>query len=529
MFRVADKARVVAWFDLACMEECLKNAAEMQIRHLLFVNMDAEGLSAMGMQERPMAVLAREHGLAPENIVIEITERQMVGDFPRLIEDIKQLREKGFRIAIDDAGAGYSSLRAVAELRPDFVKIDRDLVKNIDLAGERRALLAALSQYARNVGASVIAEGAESREELAVLIDLGIPYAQGYVLGKPADTLRGTPRDTREYIQQRVEVREMQRSGGDVTAGRLSRPGLVMDSATPLSEAVRRFSKEPSLTSIAVVEEEQVRGLLLRQQLDHVLPLVKAARAAEMMPAETISQWMRTDIHRVTADTPVCEVIEQVIARQNVALDADVLVLDYSGAYKGVVSVRSLMEAAVNQPVRQARYADPLTGLPGRVQLEHELRARLDSQAPLGVIRLDISHLADLNDQYGLSYGDDLILALAGLIKEVSLQCGTASDLTAHLGGDNFLLLTGAQETPGLCRALTEGFNEIARVSVPTAHGVASQARLPLCTISVAALTNRNRRLQSLQQITNGLQELMRQVKSQPGSHFAIDVAPGCN
>ena len=87
----------------------------------------------------PMALRAREHGLSPANIVIEITERQMVGDFPRLLEDIAHLRQQGFHIAIDDAGAGYSSLRAVAELKPDFVKIDRDLVRTLMSAasGER--------------------------------------------------------------------------------------------------------------------------------------------------------------------------------------------------------------------------------------------------------------------------------------------------------------------------------------------------------------------------------------------------------
>ena len=222
-----------------------RNAAAQQIKHPLFVNMDAEGLAAMAMQERPIALRVREQRTSPSEIVIEITERQMVGDFPRLMEDIKQLREQGFRIAVDDAGAGYNSLRAVAELRPEFVKIDRDLVKNIDVAGERGALLKAVAQYAQSTGASVVAEGAETHEELSVLIELGIPYCQGYVLGKPADALRGTPRQMREFIQERVAIRERRGAGSDIAVGCLARPGLQLDSGTPLSEAARRFSKEP--------------------------------------------------------------------------------------------------------------------------------------------------------------------------------------------------------------------------------------------------------------------------------------------
>src|SRR5205085_909155 len=128
MFRAADKARMVAWYDMACLEQCFAQAAEQRIKQMLFVNMDAEGLAMLDLQERPLALLAREYGLTPARIVLEITERQRVGDFPSLVRDIVKLREQGFQIAIDDAGAGYSSLRAVAELRPEYVKIDRDLI-----------------------------------------------------------------------------------------------------------------------------------------------------------------------------------------------------------------------------------------------------------------------------------------------------------------------------------------------------------------------------------------------------------------
>jgi len=525
MFRVADKARVVAWFDLACMEECLKAASLLNIKHHLFVNMDAEGLAAMDIQDRPIALRAREHGISPADIVIEITERQMVGDFPRLLDDIGHLREQGFQIAIDDAGAGYSSLRAVAELRPDFVKIDRDLVKNLDVCGERRALLSALSQYARSVGVSVIAEGAESREELAALIDLGIPYAQGFVIGKPADALRGTPRDMREYIQERVEVRETQCVGGDVTAGMLSRPGYCVELETPLSEVARRFAKDPGLTSIAVLESERVRGLVLRQQLDHVLNVVKAAKMAEMMPAETVSQWMRTDILRVHCDTHARDVMAQVIARQNVMLDADILVLEPCGSYRGVLSIRALMEAAAGQPVRQARYSDSLTGLPGRVPLERALRQRIEEQQPLAAIRLDVSHLAAVNEQCGMNRGDDLILALAEILKKTSRKAGQPTDLIAHLGGDNFVVLTGADEANGVCRAILEEFRQIAPAPLGRTGGdrQTTQPQTQLCTLALAALTNRTRRLQTIEQVMSGLQELMRAAKSQPGSRYFVD------
>ncbi len=534
MFRVADKARVVAWFDLACLEECLKSAAEQRIRHLLFVNMDAEGLAAMAMQERPIAQRVRDHGLTPSDIVIEVTERQMVGDFPRLMEDIRNLRDQGFRIAIDDAGAGYSSLRAVAELRPDFVKIDRDLVKNIDVAGERGALLKAVAQYAQSTGAAVVAEGAETQAELAALIELGIPYCQGYLLGKPTDAVRGTTRSMREYIQERVAVRERRCAGVDITVGNLARPGLLVDVETSLSEAARRFSKDSGLTSIAVQESESVVGLLARQQFDHFLPLIKAAQAAEMMPAESIGGWMRTDVLRVQSTSCVRDVVRQIVTRQDIVLDADILVLSGSGGYEGVVSVRSLMEAAALQPVRRALYCDPLTGRPGRVPLEQELRSRIAAQSSLAVIRVDLADLTSVNDKYGLGRGDELILSVAELIASASARYGSPNDLIAHLGGDDFVVLTVPEQAHAVCSAIVEGFQSLSLgcgnpPAEPTANSKSPNSRPSHCTIAAVAVTNRPRRFQNPDQIMSALHELIRAVRSQSGSRYAVDTIANRN
>ncbi|HLJ57268.1 MAG TPA: bifunctional diguanylate cyclase/phosphodiesterase [Chthonomonadaceae bacterium] len=520
MFRVADKARVVAWFDLACLEECLNRAAEQRIRHLLFVNMDAEGLAAMAMQERPIALRVRELCLSPTEIVIEITERQMVGDFPRLLEDIGKLREQGFRIAIDDAGAGYSSLRAVSELRPDFLKIDRDLVKNLDVAGERSALLKAIADYAQNTGAAVVAEGAETLEEVAALIELGIPFCQGFVLGKPSDTLRGTPRPLREYIQERVTVRERRRAGADLAVRDIARAGHTVDESSPLSEAARRFAKDSSLTSIVVLQEQRVVGLLDRRQFDHALQLVKAALAAEVMPDEEVRRWMRTDALRVQGGALVREVVQQVVSTQDLTLDTDVVVLGPSEAYEGVVSVRSLMDASATLPARRAQYADPLTGLPSRVPLEQDLRARLESNRSLAVIRVDLTHLAQVNDRSGLRRGDELIQAVASLITAASVRFGQPTDLVAHLGGDNFVVLTSADCAHPVCREIVETYQ---RTQHPRGEQTAVGRAPSSCALAVGAVTNRARRFQNADQVMAALHEVMHGVRLQPGSRFAID------
>lgn len=353
LFRAADKASLISWLDIACQEECFARAAQQGIKHALFINMDAEGLAFLDLHERSLALRAREYGLTPANIVIEITERQTVRDFPRLVSYIARLREEGFKIAIDDAGAGYNSLHAISEMRPEFVKIGRSLIRNIDVNGERRALLAALVQYARHIGTSVLAEGSETRMELSTLIGLGIPYGQGYLMGKPTDNFRGVPRETREFIQQRAQQRVQVSAGRTVPIGGLAQRGMAFSPDTLLSEAARCFAKDLSLTSVVIVEDGHARGLVMRHQLESVLDMAKAAHVQDLLPAETLSQWMRTNILFADEEASVGEIARQATTRADISLESDIVIVRNGHHYVGILPMRTLMEAALQENRRQ--------------------------------------------------------------------------------------------------------------------------------------------------------------------------------
>lgn len=123
--------------------------------------------------------------LPPERIVIEITEHTDVDDYEHLLRALLPLRQRGFRLAVDDAGAGYSSLRHILNLQPDFIKLDMDLIRHIDVDPARRALASALIGFARDTGSVIIAEGVETASEFATLQHLGVEQVQGYFLGRP--------------------------------------------------------------------------------------------------------------------------------------------------------------------------------------------------------------------------------------------------------------------------------------------------------------------------------------------------------
>jgi len=123
--------------------------------------------------------------LPHERLVLEITEHAHIADYAELRDSLADLRAAGVKLAIDDAGAGYASLRHILQLAPDFIKLDISLTRDVHTVRSQRALAAALVAFAGETGASIVAEGIETLEELMTLRDLGVELGQGYYLGRP--------------------------------------------------------------------------------------------------------------------------------------------------------------------------------------------------------------------------------------------------------------------------------------------------------------------------------------------------------
>lgn len=144
----------------------------------------------MSINVSPATVMTRavEELLDPypaERVVLELTERTQVEDYPRLLTALDSLRGRGIRIAVDDTGAGYAGFEHLLRLRPHILKLDRELTRGIDADPIRRSLAAALVTFGHEIDAAIIAEGVEIVEELATLQQLGIKWGQGYYLARP--------------------------------------------------------------------------------------------------------------------------------------------------------------------------------------------------------------------------------------------------------------------------------------------------------------------------------------------------------
>jgi EAL domain-containing protein (putative c-di-GMP-specific phosphodiesterase class I) len=156
--------------------------------HRYAMNFTPASLVHPSLSPAALSELVAARGLLRRSITIECTEQQAVSDVEPLTRQAKALRRLGFGFAVDDAGAGYASFTLIAALRPSIIKIDREIVHGIgDKQGDaKQALVEAFVSFGRRIGARLVAEGIETRRELAMLTSLGVPLGQGYLLGRPA-------------------------------------------------------------------------------------------------------------------------------------------------------------------------------------------------------------------------------------------------------------------------------------------------------------------------------------------------------
>ncbi len=178
-FHEAANAGLNTELELAAIEMALSALPKIGKGQYISVNASPETVTS----RRFLKVFSK---LPLEKIVLEVTEHAQVRDYDRLMSTIDTLRRQGMRLAVDDAGAGHSSMRHIVQLRPEIVKLDISLTRDVDIDLSRRALVGALMFYSRETSAEIVAEGIETSHELETLQKLGVNKGQGYFLGRPA-------------------------------------------------------------------------------------------------------------------------------------------------------------------------------------------------------------------------------------------------------------------------------------------------------------------------------------------------------
>ena len=190
LFAGAESADRTVELDMACLATVARGVGTLPEQTYLSVNISPRTLESEHFQPSELRAIFGRHGITPDQLVLELTERQEVKDLEQLRRNVAACRKAGMRIAADDVGAGNAGLRLLSEIQFDIVKIDLSLVQGGILHDPDHAVLRALQELAARWNASIVAEGVETPTQLEVVRDLGIRAGQGYLLSRPARDVR---------------------------------------------------------------------------------------------------------------------------------------------------------------------------------------------------------------------------------------------------------------------------------------------------------------------------------------------------
>jgi EAL domain-containing protein (putative c-di-GMP-specific phosphodiesterase class I) len=186
LFEAAAATDLVFELDRHCRRRALRTARRLPAPYILFANVVPASMYDPDFQGTSLIELLEGLGLAPDRIVLEVSEQYAIENYTLFAEAVQNFTQMGFSIAVDDVGAGYSGLEKIAHLNPRFLKFDMQLIRDIDKSHVKREMARALKTFADKMDSKTIAEGIEHEEERLACVELGIDYAQGYLLGRPA-------------------------------------------------------------------------------------------------------------------------------------------------------------------------------------------------------------------------------------------------------------------------------------------------------------------------------------------------------
>ena len=524
LFSVARNSGRLSELELASRKSACRRFREQNLSGKLFLNVSPESLLEPSHQPGRTLKLLQDFGIPPDQVVIELTEQAPIDDFALLDTALHHYRAMGFSIALDDLGAGYSSLRLWSELRPDYVKIDRHFIDGIHQDAVKREFVDSILKMARASRAQVIAEGIELTEELSTLIEMGIDLVQGYLLCRPQEQ---PPRDAQKLLP-RLDTLSPALGEDSADLSALLNEQQAVPQQTPIAEVLEAFRAQANLNSLAVLDEQgQPVGIVHRHSLSDAL---LKPFATDLFARKPISRLMSSDFLAVDIGQSLQQVSRLLTSRARQRMEEDFIIVQ-QGRYRGLGRVIDVLKLITELKIQQARHANPLTLLPGNVPIQQCLGRLLQQSREAVVCYVDIDSFKPFNDLYGYARGDEVLLCLAQCLNE---RVDPSRDFVGHIGGDDFLLVLGSTDWRKRLNQLLEDFQAQCRRFYREEHLQAGcfvshnrqgkREEFPLLSLSVGVVHLHPQSCQHLDasQLASMASEAKRHAKAVPGYSLHI-------
>lgn len=504
--------------------------------HKLFLNLDPNIIYDESFAPGNTLAYLDQAGVSKDKIIFEITERNKVKDRDAFEEAVEHYRNQGYRIAVDDVGSGYANLDKIASLEPDYIKIDMSIIRNLHVNRSRYKLVETIIDFGKRIGSDVVGEGIENREELQTLLSMGIDHAQGFFIAKPSDC----PRPLNETVSS-IYQRYIETDDNKSTEPILDELTTQVETFTPdtltrtIYDYLKKHSNEPS---VVITRNDKPTGYLSRDQLHRKL----STKIKQSL------YWDRA-VKRIMDDEPlilpgnasVTKASKFVTERHHQDFYNEILVVDSNnGKFRGTVSIKRLLKTITEFKTQKARRANPLTGLPGNIDIRDYIKRQLDHDREFALIYSDLDHFKPFNDYYGFERGDEAIILLKNVLKDAMKLYPSSINFLGHVGGDDFVATTTADHAEDFCKYAIDQFDEriralydnedINRGYIKTTNRNNEIQRFNLMTVSLAVVTNTDRNFKSHLEMSEVAAEMKKYVKrNRSSSSYEIDRRSGTN
>lgn len=529
LFKLARDCNMVAEVEYLCRRVVLESFSRLNGKGKVFLNISPDVLLQQDWKTGQTLQYIQQLGLQPQQVIIEITENAPTTDYQLLREAVHHYRSMGFEIAIDDLGEGFSGLRLWSELRPNYVKIDMHFIQGINLDPLKLQFVRSIQEIANKSGARVIAEGIETEAELIAVRDLGIAFGQGYHIARPnlQPALSITPEINQVLIGSNYGGAQRYLSNHRTTVEKLIKQIPPVEPDCPNDEVYEIFEKHPKLYSIPVVKNGLPVGIIGR---DTTVDRFARPFHRELYGRKPCEIMMDTASLMVEKSTSLHDLSDLILQSEPHHLSTGFIITDEKGSYVGMGSGHDLLRLITQMQISAARYANPLTLLPGNVPINEHIDCLLQEELPFVACYFDLDHFKPFNDVYGYQKGDEIIQMSGRLLKEI---CDPDRDFLGHIGGDDFIILFQSADWERRCRTLLARFSEMvpafyneidrARGGIETEDRQGKRSFQPLISFSIGSVLVDAVHFHSHHEVSSAAAIAKKQAKKIPGNSLFVE------
>ena len=457
LFKTAKHDGLTGIMEGMSREIVAKTFVGMSLPGKLFLNVSPDVFTQCSARDGGLIDYLGQIGLSPQAVIIELTENQPSSDLEKMREAVLYYRKLGFEVAIDDLGEGFASLRLWSELRPEFVKIDKHFIQGVSQDPIKLEFVKAIQQIAACCGSKVIAEDIETLQDFRVVRDIGITYGQGYFIARP-NALPPTEPDEEARLALKADGIAVY-PGFESAGNRSANAHKLLIEIRPVSpetvndDVLEIFNQDPSLISVPVVSKGVPLGLIHRYDL-----IDRFARPyrRELYGRKPCTMFMRGSPLVVEHDLSI-EKLSALVVDGDPRYLTEGFIITEQGRFLGIGTARDLIREITQMQINAARYANPLTLLPGNVPISEHVERLLNAGASFCACHFDIDNFKPFNDVYGYYKGDEIIRVVGHLLLQ---HCNPERDFVGHVGGDDFVVMFQSQDWERRCREVLEQFSQ---------------------------------------------------------------------